>query len=249
MDQQTYSEIAELERTHWWYCARRSILGAIVSAELREGAPQGAVLDMGCGTGANLPVVARCGKPVGIDFSRLALTYAVARGGYAALLQADAGELPFSDATLDWVFAADILEHLDDGPAAAEINRVLKPGGRAIITVPAFPALWGPQDDVAHHRRRYTRSTLVQLVEGSGLEIRRLTFINSALFLPILIVRQAIRRFGLRVTSENTLHPGWSNPILEKVFAAEAWVVPRVSLPFGVSLLCVAARPIGPSRE
>lgn len=235
--------MAELERTHWWFCARRKILRAVVLAELEAGAAPGTAIDLGCGTGANFEVASLCGEPVGMDFSHLALVLARQRGGCRALVRGDAAALPFRDACLDWVFALDLLEHLDDGPAVAEIRRVLRPGGRAVITVPAFPALWGTQDDVGHHRRRYSRAALANLLQDSGLEIRRLTFINSGLFLPILLARRAIRLLRLRVASENTIHPRWANPLLERIFAAEAHIVPRWSLPFGVSLLCVAARP------
>ena len=244
MELETYDIIAQVERTHWWYRGRRAVLGAVVDAALRSGAPSGGLaLDFGCGTGANLSVVGRCGGAVGVDFSSLALRYSRERGGYRALAQGDGTALPFADATFDWAFALDILEHLDeDGRAARELHRVLRPGGRLLITVPAFPALWGTQDDVSHHRRRYTRPTLLALVRGAGFDVERHTFINSALFLPIYLVRRAVRLLGLQVASENTLHPGWANPLLERLFAAEAHVVPRVSLPFGVSLLCVARR-------
>lgn len=248
MEQQTYAEIAEVERTHWWYSARRKILEAVLRAERDAGAPAGNALDLGCGTGANLPVVARCGRPIGVDLAPQALAFARARGGYDSLVMAEAGALPFRDGSFAWAFALDVLEHLDDDPAAGEIRRVLQPGGRVVITVPAFPALWGMQDEVAHHRRRYTRRSLLTLLHAAGLRPRRVTYINTALFLPIFLARRTMRVLRLPPRSENTLHPGWANPLLERVFAAEAHLVPRLSLPFGVSLLCVAERPADPSR-
>jgi SAM-dependent methyltransferase len=243
VDQQAYSEIAELERTHWWYSARRKILRAMVQAELRGEIVAGPALDLGCGTGANLEVVSLCGPAVGADFSRFALAYSAARGGYADLICANATGLPFADQTFAWLFALDLLEHLDDAAAAGEIWRVLRPGGRAVITVPAFPGLWGGQDEIGHHLRRYSRRALERMVRDAGLEIRRITYINSAMFLPIWIVRRGMRLFRAPVRSENTLHPRWANPLLERMFAAEARIVPYVSLPFGVSLLCVVTRP------
>jgi SAM-dependent methyltransferase len=261
MDTAAYDVIARVERTHWWYTARRRILHAVVTAELggevATATPGDWALDLGCGTGANLEIVERCGRVIGVDFSARALRYARTRGpveAYDALLRADAGRLPLPDGALAWAFALDIIEHLDDDArAAAELCRVLRPGGRLLVTVPAFPALWGAQDDASHHRRRYTRRALLAVLRGAGFHIRRVTYFNSALFLPIYLARRAIRLFGLPVASENTLHPGWANPLLERVFGAETHVVARHALPFGVSLLCVAERPVErptePSRE
>jgi SAM-dependent methyltransferase len=123
----------------------------VVDHELRHRPLRGPTLDLGCGTGSNLPVVERCGPAVGCDTSALALRFARSRGGYRHLLQGDGARLPFMDSTFDWAFATDILEHLDDVRASREVRRVLRPGGRAIITVPAFPALWDPQDEASHH--------------------------------------------------------------------------------------------------
>lgn len=242
MDEAAYDVIAEVERTHWWYAARRQVLGAVLDAELDGRAPGGLVLDIGCGTGAGFPVVARCGAPVGMDPSERALRYAAERG-YRHLVQADGTSLPFAAGAFEWVAALDILEHLDDRAAAPEIRRVLAPGGRALVTVPAFPALWGPQDVAARHLRRYRRGELEQLLRDAGLELVRRTYINSLLAIPIYVARRLITLSGRRIESENTLHPGWANPVLRRIFAAEASVVPRFSLPFGVSLLLVVRRP------
>ncbi len=240
MDTQALEVIAAVEGTHWWYRARRRILGAVVDRLLTDGVPHGPTLDFGCGTGANLPVVERCGAPTGCDVSPVSLAFARARGGYERLVSADGAALPFRSGSFTWVFATDVLEHLDDASAAAELRRVLRAEGRAVITVPAFPALWGPNDDASHHLRRYTRASLRSLLGGAGLEVRYLSYMNSALFLPIWAARRAMRLLRLR-ESENTLHPGWANPILERVFGAEALLLPRFALPFGVSLLCVAS--------
>jgi SAM-dependent methyltransferase len=243
MDEVAYDVIAEVERTHWWYVARRQVLGAVLDAELDGAGPRGLVLDVGCGTGAGYPVVARCGTPVGMDPSERALRYAAGRG-YQHLVQADGTALPFGSGAFAWVAALDILEHLDDAAAAPELVRVLEPGGRALVTVPAFPSLWGPQDVAAQHLRRYRRGQLERLLTGAGLEIVRRTYINSLLAIPIYAARRLITLTGLRIESENTLHPGWANPVLRRIFAAEAAVVPRLSLPFGVSLLLVVRRPV-----
>lgn len=245
MDEHALEVVAAVERTHWWYRARRRILGAVVDRRVPRGSPGARVLDLGCGTGANFEVVASRGISIGCDSSRLALSFASERGDYAGLIGGDGTALPFADHSFHGVFATDILEHLDDAAAAVEIRRVLRPRGWAVITVPAFQSLWGPQDEASHHLRRYTRSSLVAVLGKAGLRVSYVSYMNAALFVPIWLVRRTVNALGLPVASENTMHPAWANGILEKIFGVEAHLLPRVSLPFGVSLLCVASRPGG----
>src|SRR3954468_15424434 len=213
-------------------------------AGLQPPLPPGArALDVGCGTGANGPVLAaRAAFAVGIDASPVPL--GLGERTHAARLRGDANALPFPDGSFDLVVALDVLEHLDDDAGGArELYRVLRPGGAALIFVPALRLLWGLQDDVSHHRRRYGRAQLRALVAASGLQIQRLTFFNSLLFPPILAARLMMRvlpRGNLR--SENEVGGPVTNAVLAAIFAAEAPLLERVDLPIGVSLACLARR-------
>jgi SAM-dependent methyltransferase len=169
----TYQIEAQLERHHWWFQGRRRILDRML-AGLQPPLPPGArALDVGCGTGANGPVLAaRAAFAVGIDASPVPL--GLGERTHAARLRGDANALPFPDGSFDLVVALDVLEHLDDDAGGArELYRVLRPGGVALIFVPALRLLWGLQDDVSHHRRRYGRAQLRALVAASGLQIQR----------------------------------------------------------------------------
>jgi SAM-dependent methyltransferase len=239
----TYQIEADLERRHWWFRGRRRILERLL-ARLDPPLPPGArALDVGCGTGANGRVLAaRAAFSVGIDASRIPL--ALGERTHAARLRGDATALPFPDGSFDLVVALDVLEHLDDDAGGArEMCRVLRPGGVAVIFTPALEILWGLQDDVSHHRRRYGKGQLRALVSAAGLTIQRLTFFNSFLFPPILAARLMMRVLPpVHLRSENQVGGPITNAVLGAVFGAEAPLLERVDLPIGVSLACLARR-------
>jgi SAM-dependent methyltransferase len=242
----TYEIEAQLERTHWWFQGRRRILDRFLG-RLDPPLPPGAhALDVGCGTGANGPVLAaRAAFSVGIDASLVPLgLHGTDQRGHSARVRGDATTLPFPDASFDLVVALDVLEHLDDDAAAArELRRVLRPGGVLVIFVPALRLLWGLQDDVSHHRRRYHRGELRDLLAGAGLRIQRLTFFNSLLFPPILAARLLMRvRPPRNIKSENEVGGRLSNAVLGSIFGAEAPLLDRMNFPVGVSLACLARR-------
>jgi SAM-dependent methyltransferase len=235
-----YRAEAALERGHWWFRGRRRILARFLKGLERPAR----TLDVGCGTGANGPVFT--GFTVGVDASALPL--GLGRTGertHAARLRADAARLPFADGAFDLVCALDVLEHLDDDAAAlAELRRVLRPGGALVIFVPALPLLWGLQDEVAHHRRRYGRAQLGALVRAARFHIARLTFFNTFLFPPILAARLAMRLWRPALASENQVGGPLTGKLAELVFSAEAPLLDHLDLPLGVSLACIARRPL-----
>jgi SAM-dependent methyltransferase len=246
VDAATYEIEARLERTHWWFQGRRRILDRLLGRLDPPLPPHARALDVGCGTGANGPVLsARATFSVGLDASPVPLGLSgTDQRGHSSRVRGDATALPFPDDSFDLVVALDVLEHLDDDAAGArELHRVLRPGGALVIFVPALPLLWGLQDDVSHHRRRYQRSQLRDLVAGAGLRVERLTFFNSLLFPPILAARLLMRvRPPKNMKSENEVGGPLSNVLLGAVFGAEAPLLDRIDFPVGVSLACLARR-------
>ena len=137
-----------------------------------------------------------------------------------------------------------MLEHLDDDSTGLdEIFRVLRPGGRALLFVPAFMFLWGVQDDVSNHRRRYTRPELTSAVKRAGLDIELASYANFSFFFPVLAVRTLMRILKLRADSEYGINIPAMNKIFAKLFSGERVFVKNNLFPFGVSLLCVARKP------
>lgn len=246
MKKEMYPHIHQIEQTHWWYVARRKIVFDWVFRTL-AGYSEPRVLDVGCGTGFNVAHLRARGyrHVIGLDYSTEALAFCRSRD-LVHLACGDGARPPLRHGSFDLIMALDLLEHLDDDvQALREFARLLKPGGSLVLFVPAFNFLWGLQDKVSHHRRRYTAGELEQKLKSVGFSIDRLTYANMFLFPLIWMGRLLLRLSGNRIkgTSENDLHPGWSNGLLQAIFAAERPLLHYANLPFGVSLFCIAKNP------
>ncbi|TMJ97029.1 MAG: class I SAM-dependent methyltransferase [Actinobacteria bacterium] len=247
MDVELYDTIHRVEATHWWYVGRRAVVFDTLTRVLAD-YERPRVLDLGCGTGFNLEAARTLGVPdgVGVDLSIRALSFCRERG-LRRLVRGDAAAPPFCDAMFDIVLALDVIEHVEDDRAAlGELLRVLRPGGRLIVFTPAFQFLWSVQDRVSHHYRRYTATELRTKLSDAGYVVDKVSYANMLLFPVVLAGRLALRISGRdrRVSSENDLHPTGSNSVLARIFSAERPLLRRWNLPFGVSLLAVAAKPL-----
>jgi len=243
LDLHTYEILYQVEETHWWHTARRNIVLDWIHQSY-PGRSDLAILDAGCGTGLMLQQMQQLGHAEGVDISDEALDFCRKRG-LANVQRADLLELPFAEGTFDLVTALDVLEHLDDDVGGLrEMRRVLKPGGRLFIFAPAHKWLWSLQDEVSHHKRRYTARTLRETVRQSGLEIDRQSYVSMFLLPVIFLGRQWLKvRLKFRpAETENDLHPEWSNGILRRIFEAEIPMLRRMDVPVGASLLCVARK-------
>jgi SAM-dependent methyltransferase len=242
MEDAVYAVEAEVQATHWWFAERRRLFGRLIKhmalpADVR-------ILDVGTSTGTNLRMLRDLGfaRAEGLDCSEEAVRWC-AEKGYGKVTIGDVCELPFPDQSFDLILATDVIEHVDDDLAAlCEIRRVLKPRGRVLVTVPAFMALWGLQDDVSRHKRRYRAHELLARINAAGLLAGQRFYFNYLLFLPILCARTLIRWAGISMQSENQLNNGVLNRILQWVFRADVSTAPYLHPPFGVSYLVLAAR-------
>jgi SAM-dependent methyltransferase len=242
LDLGLYDTIYKIEDSHWWFVGRRAIVFDQLRRVLHGTGVRPRILDLGCGTGRNIVTLQEFGDAVGLDLEERALELSWERG-VRSLVQASAEALPFLDDSFDVVLALDLLEHLDDDLAgASEIARVLRPGAQLLVFAPAYRWLWGHQDVVSHHHRRYTPRSLAGVIESAGLRISRLTHANLLLLPLILGGRVWLRAARKHVATENTLASGWSNGLLRRVFCAERYFLRKANLPLGVSLLCVATR-------
>jgi SAM-dependent methyltransferase len=243
MMRHTYPILYRVEQSHWWYIGRRRIIASFVKQicdRITDHRPQ--ILDVGCGTGANLMLLSNFGDAEGVDISPDALEFCRERGLQRLSLGA-AESLPYEDGKFDLVTAFDVVEHMDDDVAGLrEMRRVLTPGGRILLFVPTFMWLWGVQDEVSNHRRRYTLPELRRVVREAGFEIERTTYANITFLPPIFLVRILMRITGIRTETENSINVPAFNRLFGALLGAERHVLRYLNIPVGVSGLCVARR-------
>ncbi len=223
--------LTSLEDRHWWYRERRAIL----RKELSRLPATGRALDIGAAGGGNTRVLQAHGwQAVALEYSDSVADVAKARG--ISAIRADARELPLESDSCGLVTAFDILEHIDeDYLATAEIARVLKPGGTALIAVPCDMALWSAHDDEVGHVRRYTRPELIGVIQKAGLQVEQVWSWN-VLLRPVV----AFRRKSSTGSDLDEVNP-LVNAALTGVIVAERYL-PVKSLP-GVSLFLRARNP------
>lgn len=252
MQQHMYAIMRRVEENHWWYLGRRKIIRSFVEAisqAWKKQQPPGSdttfdVLDVGCGTGANLEMLSEFGEPSGVDVSAEAVSYCHERG-FPHVNHGAAESLPFEKESFDLVTALDVVEHLDDDVAVLkEMNRVLRPEGKILLFVPAFMFLWGVQDDVSNHRRRYTLGQLKRVVAEAGFEVDRASYANITFFFPTLVGRLIMRVTGIRPASEANINVEALNGVLGNILGAESGWLRHLNLPFGVSIICVARKAV-----
>ena len=235
MDRALRRELAAVEDTHWWFEGRRRILRAVLGRAM-AGAP---VLEVGCGNGANLTMLAELGPVTGIEPDPEDRARAESRGVGRVLAGSLPDALPVEQRSFGTVLALDVIEHIEDDVAAlGALRRVCRPDGLVVVTVPAGPWLWSRHDVRNGHFRRYTRPQLAAALGEAGLRIARMSHFNMLLLPPIALVRTAGRVLGLDDAGTG-IPPAPVNRALTKLLAAEARLLTQRSLPAGVSLLAL----------
>jgi ubiquinone/menaquinone biosynthesis C-methylase UbiE len=231
------------EMTHWWYRERRRLFRRLIQSYLIPSHAKCA--DVGTSTGTNLTLFSdlNVGQAIGLEYEFEAIQLAIKKNTYS-IVQGSAEKMPFVDGEFDLVTCTDVLEHVsDDVSALSEINRILRPGGYALITVPAFKILWGHQDVISHHIRRYRLAELEQKIESSGFVVIESFYFNWIMFVPVLIIRILSRIVRSRIRSEGDINSPLINKALSLVFRVDCLLSRYLRFPFGVSALVLAKVP------
>ena len=237
MDTKTLEEMIQAEDKHPWYQARLSL----VKRWGREITPKSVGLDIGCGSGAAAQLLQEEFRltPTGMDISKFAVDASKARG--VRTLQVDVTELPSSEESQDFVLALDVIEHIEDRYILLnEMYRVLKPGGKALITVPAHSWLWSKHDELNHHYRRYSKEMLREDLTSVGFMITSIRWWNS-IFLPYIYLSRIFTRG--KDSSEFELPPRLLQSIVRVILKTEAkfHLLGKV---VGVSLVASIEKPV-----
>lgn len=220
---------------YWWHRARADLLGVVMRPHLGTARR---TLDVGSADAPSVAWMRGAQQHVSMDLLPEGLVPGQGVRGSAT-------ELPFADETFDVVSAFDVVEHCaDDVRALAELTRVLTPGGRMLLSVPAYQWAWSDHDVQAGHHRRYTRPELVRLVEGVGMQVLRATYAFSGVF-PLFVAERLSRRIAPPPPGDTRLPrvSDRADRVLMALCAADARVLRRRDLPYGSSVLLVAVKP------
>ena len=240
MDRSVYQHMAEMDQRHWWYRARREVLASLIAREVQPPA-DAKILEIGCGTGHNLAMLGQFGRVDALELDDEARALAEKRLGRKVMSAPLPRLAGVRKAHYDMIGAFDVIEHIDDDHAAlASIAARLKPGGKLVMTVPAHQWMWSAHDVANHHKRRYSKRALKQLIESSPLKLDRVGYFNSLLF-PLAVAERLSSKLRGKDDADLSLPPKPLNAALEKAFAAERHLVGRLPLPPGLSLFAVAS--------
>lgn len=245
MEPEEYAVMFGAEERHWWYRGMERITRALLERWYAPGAGL-RILDAGCGTGgAMTSYLARYGLVTGVDSAREALAFCRGRGA-ERLVCASVMQLPFRAGSFDLVTSFDVLYEQgvpDDLAALQEFARVLACGGRVLLRLPAYDWLRGRHDRAVHTRRRYTRRRIASRLAQAGFQIEHLSYANTFLF-PIALAKRLPERIRRRAgPSDLALPVGPFNGLLAAILSAEAPLVARRSLPFGLTVVAAGRKP------
>lgn len=243
MEPEEYEKMYQLEDTHWWFVSKRRLINSF----LKKLGPsdKAHILDVGCGTGANLKLFCRNNKAVGIDISSLAMGFASLRG-CPYLVRGSINNLPFKNNVFDAVTLLDVLYHrmvTEDKLALDEAYRITKENGKILITDSALEFLRSPHDKAVHGVRRYNKERLKQLVLDAGFKMEKLTYTNFFLFPFVCSVRLWKRLSKSEKISSDLkkVHP-LLNHLLLMIQNFERFLLQFINLPIGSSILCIVRK-------
>lgn len=237
-----YRLFFEVQQKHWWFVARRNIVLDLITRHFRP-QPDSRVLDIGCGAGLMLNELTKFGETSGMDSAEEAIAFSreIFQGQVRAGQLPD--QVPYPASSFCLITALDVIEHIDDDVGSLRAMRaLLRPGGQAVITVPAFMFLWTEFDEINAHKRRYTRGELDAKLRQAGFSVERISYFNTLLFPLVVLVRALNRLFRRSGADDLSLPNRYANAALTGLFGCEKWLLRYLSFPFGVSILAVARR-------
>ena len=246
MEKSEYEIMYSLESSYWWFLGKQFLVEDQFRSLCLEPSNRCRILDIGSGTGQNIRTLERFGNVCGVERSSEAIRFLRKRGVRNVICSDANVTLPFRDGVFSAVTCLDVLEHLDqDEFLLMEMYRVCEPGGYIFITVPAFRMFWSPHDIALHHKRRYSREAMLHRIEGLRCKIKKVTYYNMVLSVPIWLFRKLRSVAPLKNHAESdffTPLPDFLNKSLELLFKLEITFLRYLNYPFGVSLLVILQR-------
>jgi len=241
MDKEIYTQMSLLEDKHWWFVGRRKIIKSVLDKFYKKPASN-KILEIGCGTGGNLPLLSKYGALTAIELCDEAIAIAAKKN----ICPVHKGSLPDNLQLVDkfdLICMLDVLEHIeDDSGALNNVASQLNFNGMLLITVPAYMFLWSAHDEIHHHHRRYTRKRLEDIIVKSGLKIKYSTYFNTLLFPIVYSVRLVGKLVNKNQASDANMPSPIVNQLLQYIVQLENLILKLITLPFGVSILVIAEK-------
>ena len=245
MKAEQYDAHAAVRLTHWWRYGTNSFFASLIGDNVSQGS---LVLDHGCGVGDLITLLKEKYRVVGVDAFPAAVRYSRDANPNSPMTQGDIMSLPFADASFDAVVSLDVLYHAnvtDDVQALTEIARILKPGGRVFLQLPAYEWLRSGHDAVAMTRKRYNAPEVRASLEKAGFTpLRtgyRMTFFFFAAALARLLKRSQAHEEDSASSDMKNTNPVL-NTLLKKVIGVENALARYINFPFGLSVVAVAKK-------
>jgi len=251
-DPRFFDQLATIEDRHFWFRARNRLIFELAKKISSSLEPGYLVLELGCGTGNVLRVLQQAcpeGTLVGLELWSDGLRYARHRST-AFVVQGDVRSCPFGK-QFELIGMFDVLEHVQEESETLDaLLRLLMPGGRLLLTVPAHKFLWSYFDEAAHHCRRYSPKEIHNKLTEAGFAVEYQSQFMTCIF-PLVWLSRKIggrqqkaqsRDAKALVSKEFRLVP-IINGILTALLNLEArWLARGHSLPIGTSLVVIARR-------
>ena len=229
--------MAEVESQHWWFVGRRAITRSFIVA--MELPPKASILEVGCGTGGNLSLLAEFGLVSAFEMNEEALIIAQERMQNQCQISYGCcpEEIPFLNQRFDLICLFDVLEHIDEESITLlKLQSLLKDNGRMLITVPVHDWLFSNHDKFLHHKRRYSLNQFKQLIAKSNLTIERVSYFNFFLFPAAILTRVKEKLFNTH--TGDRLPNKLTNTILKVIFISEKYFLRALNFPTGLSIIC-----------
>lgn len=245
MDDSLLEHFNRVEKYHWWWAGRRELLKMLIGNDNPK-----RILDVGCGTGETLTFLKSIyprAELYGVDSSSKAVAFSKSRG-HKNVIKARAETLPFREKDFfDLVLLLDVLEHIKDHQKAIdEAKRVLRKGGKIIITSPGLSFIWSPHDEKQGHQRRYTRREIRTLARNANMNVKFISYFNFFLSPPIIAVRllgklkkfRSLTDYDRGFNFDIAFKP-FVNSFLKTIFIPEIKLLRFIRYPFGISIVAL----------
>jgi len=241
MDYRDFQKLNQTGSEHFWYQARRILISNLLRLALPARNPNQKIIEIGCGTGIQLPLLAQFGAVEGLDIVPESVELVKKSGFPARVFNIETD--PLEKDSVEVIACFDVLEHIeDDAGALKKIAETIKPNGILLFSVPAGPWLFGPHDRAASHYRRYGRKEIVDKIKTAGLTLKTIKYWNSWLFPAIALMRMIKKIINRKdkASSDTKPLPKFINNGLYQILAAETKL--GIKLPWGLSLYGYAVK-------